>query len=149
MAENISSLTKEQLEEYKEAFDIFDKDGSGTITSDELRQVMTNLGKKCTVEDAKKMIADVDTNQNETVEFDEFIKMMQKSSIPKEEELKRAFKVFDKDNDGKITHSELKQAMEEMGQEISDKEITEMIKAADLDNDEQINFEEFKKMMSP
>ena len=88
----------------------------------------------------------MDKNQNESIEFGEFIDMMQKAT-PKDE-LERAFKIFDKDSDGKITHSELKQAMEEMGQKLTDKEIAEMIKSADLDNDKEINFEEFKKMMS-
>ena len=142
------ALTEEQIAEYKEAFAVFDQDGNGTITVNELMQVMSNLGQKCSLEDAKKMIAEADSNKNESIEFGEFVEMMQKSSTSQKDELERAFKIFDKDGNGWITHSELKQAMQEMGQELSDKEITEMIKSADLDNDEQINFEEFKKMMS-
>ena len=43
MAEN-SSLTEEQIADCKEAFSLFDKDGDGSISCDELRTVMTSLG---------------------------------------------------------------------------------------------------------
>ena len=39
-------------EEMDEAFSVFDKDGNGVITADELRQVMFNLGEKLTGESA-------------------------------------------------------------------------------------------------
>ena len=40
-------------EEMDEAFSVFDKDGNGVITADELRQVMFNLGEKLTGESAR------------------------------------------------------------------------------------------------
>ena len=41
-------LTDEQKAEYSEAFKLFDKDGSGTITCDELGTVMRSLGQNPT-----------------------------------------------------------------------------------------------------
>ena len=43
-----SKLTEEMHLEYKEAFDLFDKDGDGTITADELKIVMESLGQNPT-----------------------------------------------------------------------------------------------------
>ena len=40
----IQQLTKEQIEEFREAFNVFDKDGDGTINSKELDTVMRTLG---------------------------------------------------------------------------------------------------------
>jgi len=40
-----AKLTKEQLEEFKECFQMFDKDGDGTISTGELGTVMRSLGK--------------------------------------------------------------------------------------------------------
>ena len=40
-------------EEMDEAFSVFDKDGNGVITADELRQVMFNLGEKLTGESVR------------------------------------------------------------------------------------------------
>ena len=36
-------LTEEQIAEFKEAFDLFDKDGDGTISTGELGTVMDSL----------------------------------------------------------------------------------------------------------
>ena len=140
-------LTEEQVEEYREAFEIFDKDGSGTITVEELRQVIVSLGQKCSLKQAKDMIAEVDTDKNETIEFDEFVQMMLKKRGDPKDELFEAFKTFDKNGDGKISHSELKEVMKNMGSEMDDAEIDQMISAADTDGDHEISFEEFKKMM--
>ena len=41
----IKSLCHFQIEEFKECFQMFDKDGDGTITTSELGTVMRSLGK--------------------------------------------------------------------------------------------------------
>ena len=51
--------------EYKEAFNLFDKDGDGLITSKELQTVMRSLGMQLTEEDLKHMLEDMDTDGKE------------------------------------------------------------------------------------
>ena len=63
-----------------------------------------------------------------------------KESRKQEEELLAAFSVFDKDNNGFITHAELKEAMHSSGYMLTDEEVLCMINQADLDGDGQINF---------
>jgi calmodulin len=43
------------VQEIKEAFKVFDKDGNGFISAAELRHVMTNLGEKLTDEEVDEM----------------------------------------------------------------------------------------------
>lgn len=50
------------------------------------------------------------------------------------------FKVFDKDGNGLITASEIRQAMSNLGMVLDDNQIHQMIKAADVDGDGQINY---------
>jgi calmodulin len=42
--ETVADLTSDQREEFREVFDIFDNDGSGSISTDELGTVMKALG---------------------------------------------------------------------------------------------------------
>ena len=53
-------LTEEQKQEIREAFDLFDADGSGTIDVKELKVAMRALGFEPKKEEIKKMISDID-----------------------------------------------------------------------------------------
>ena len=71
-----SELSPAQVEEIKEAFNLFDADGSGSIDYRELKAAMKALGIKTSKEELKKMIVDVDTDGSGSVEFPEFLQMM-------------------------------------------------------------------------
>jgi Ca2+-binding EF-hand superfamily protein len=58
-----------------------------------------------------------------------------------EEEIKEAFLIFDKDQDGYLTPRELRQVMLNLGEKMTDEEIIEMIKEADLDGDGKLNYD--------
>lgn len=55
-------LTEEQKQEIKEAFDLFDTNGSGSIDSKELKVAMRAFGFEPKTEEILKMISDVDDN---------------------------------------------------------------------------------------
>lgn len=59
--------------------------------------------------------------------------------IDSEEEIRGAFRVFDKDGNGHISAPELRHVMGNLGEKLSDDEINEMIRQADIDGDGQIN----------
>lgn len=46
--------------ELREAFNLFDKDGDGSITTDELLAVMTGLRQETTEDEIREMIQQVD-----------------------------------------------------------------------------------------
>ncbi|KAH9754008.1 calmodulin [Citrus sinensis] len=123
----------EAQEELKEAFKVFDKDQDGYISPNELRL----------------MIDEVDANGNGTIEFEEFLDLMAKKmrETKAQEEMKEAFKVFDKNRDGFISPNELRHVMLNLGEKVTDEELEQMVKDADLDGDGQINYEEFSRMM--
>ncbi|KAH9548283.1 hypothetical protein CY35_11G080200 [Sphagnum magellanicum] len=142
-------LTDEQIGEFKEAFSLFDKDGDGSITTQELGTVMRSLGQNPTEAELKDMIHEVDADGDGTIDFSEFLDLMARKmkDADSDEELKEAFKVFDKDQNGFISAAELRHVMINLGEKLTDEEINEMIREADVDGDGQVNYEEFVKMM--
>lgn len=56
-----------------------------------------------------------------------------------EEEIREAFKVFDRDNNGFISAAELRHVMTSIGEKLTDDEVDEMIREADQDGDGRID----------
>ena len=144
-----NQLTCEQIGEFKEAFSLFDKEGDGTVTNNELRTVMRSLGQNPTEAELADMINEVDADGNGTIDFPEFLTMMARKmkDTDSEEEILEAFKVFDEDGNGFISATELRHIMTNLGEKLTDEEVDEMVREADIDGDGQINYEEFVQMM--
>lgn len=54
--------------EMKSAFEVFDQDGSGTISLEELRKVMKSFGEILTEDELDSMIKEVDKNGDGTID---------------------------------------------------------------------------------
>ncbi|XP_066286717.1 calmodulin-like isoform X1 [Branchiostoma lanceolatum] len=144
-------LSEEQIAEYKEVFSLFDKDGSGVITTAELGDVLMGLGLAISTPELQDMISEMDADGSGCIDFPEFLMVMARKQREQdnEKEIREAFRVFDKDGNGFITASELRVVMANLGEKLSDEELEEMIDEADIDGDGHINYDEFYLMMKP
>ena len=142
-------LSEQQKQEIKEAFDLFDTDGSGTIDAKELKVAMRALGFEPKKEEIKKMISDADKGQGGVIDFSDFLDMMTVKMAERDprEEMLKAFRLFDDDESGKISFKNLKRVAKELGENMTDEEIQEMIDEADRDGDGEICEEEFMRIM--
>ncbi|XP_036892704.1 centrin-1 [Sturnira hondurensis] len=142
-------LTEDQKQEVREAFDLFDADGSGTIDVKELKVAMRALGFEPRKEEMKKMISEVDKEGTGKISFNDFLAVMTQKMAEKDtkEEILKAFRLFDDDETGKISFKNLKRVANELGENLTDEELQEMIDEADRDGDGEVNEEEFLRIM--
>ncbi|KAI3830218.1 hypothetical protein L1987_04352 [Smallanthus sonchifolius] len=142
----------------KEAFDLFDTDGNGTIDAKELSNAMRALGFEISkhqismtdhIEQIDEMIAEVDRDGSGAIDFDEFVYMMTDKICERnnKQELTKAFNILDHDKNGKISIPDIKNIAKELGVRFTDAEIQSMVEEADRDHDGEVNIEEFIRMM--
>ncbi|GFP91414.1 calmodulin-2/4 [Phtheirospermum japonicum] len=86
---------------------------------------MTNLGEKLTDEEVNEMICEADVDGDAQINYKEFVKLMARKmkDTDSEEELKEAFRVFDKDQNGFISAAELHHVMTNLGEKLTDEEV--------------------------
>ena len=126
----LKGLTDQQVEDFKLAFSLFDKDGDGSCDTTELETVMRALGQNLTDTELQDMIREVDEDESGSIDFEEFLQLMAKKlhDSDSEVEIKEAFKVFDKDATGYVPVSEIRRILSEA--KIIDDEIDMLIDAA-------------------
>eukprot|EP00814_Leptocylindrus_danicus_P017924 CAMPEP_0116020328 /NCGR_PEP_ID=MMETSP0321-20121206/9733_1 /TAXON_ID=163516 /ORGANISM="Leptocylindrus danicus var. danicus, Strain B650" /LENGTH=154 /DNA_ID=CAMNT_0003491001 /DNA_START=96 /DNA_END=560 /DNA_ORIENTATION=+ len=146
-------LNAEEVEEIREAFNLFDTDGSGTIDPKELVEAMKSLGFETKNQVVYNMIADVDKNKSGEIDFNEFLELITSKigvvgDVNSKENIQKVFELYDDDQTGFITLQNLKRVAKELGENMSDAELQEMIDRADGDKDGQISLDEFCKIMT-
>merc|ERR1712224_88308 len=148
-ASELKSLTEEQRGELREAFDLFDTDGSGAVDFTELMTAIKALGFEPKKEEIAKMVKEMDKDGDQTVDFEEFCIMMAEKMNQKDgkDEMLKGFKMFDDDNTGKISMKNFKRVAKELGENLTDKELEEILGEADTDKDGEINEAEFLAVM--
>ncbi|KAJ6356708.1 hypothetical protein OIU78_004746 [Salix suchowensis] len=68
--------TNEIMENLKDAFSVYDVDGNGSISAEELHKVMASLGEPCSMPECRKIISGVDSDGDGMIDFEEFKVMM-------------------------------------------------------------------------
>lgn len=114
-----------EFTEIREAFNLFDLQGCGTIDVRELKQAMQSLGFDAKNHTIYQMIADMDkdgTNSESTsIDFDEFLHMMTAKMSDKEskEDIEKVFNMFDEQGKGSISFKDLKRVAKELGENMT------------------------------
>ena len=152
---DVKTVKAEQLQEIKEAFDLADTDGSGTLDLKKLKFAMRAIGFEPTL--LEKMdgwellnympsIKEKEPSHGTRVSYKEFLaKMTEKILSPEDadDRYKKAFRLFDDDETGKISFKNLQRVVRELGELMPDEAIQEMIIDADRDGDGEVSEAEF------
>ncbi|KAL3512315.1 hypothetical protein ACH5RR_025032 [Cinchona calisaya] len=141
-----------EIHQLRDIFSRFDMDSDGSLTLLELAALLRSLGLKPSGDKLHVLLANMDSNGNGAVEFDELVNAimpeLNKQLLRNQELLLKVFHSFDRDGNGYITLAELAGSMAKMGQPLTYRELTEMIQEADTDGDGVISFNEFAAVMA-
>jgi len=134
------------LHEVKKAFREMDRDGSGTITVDEMRDALEAVNKNFSEEYFEKLWDTYDVDGDGVIDYTEFLTATsQLNKLLTAENMEKAFKEIDKDGSGTITVNEIKEALKNFN---CDNQMFEQIMAeADKNKDGVIDYDEFEEMM--
>lgn len=148
-----AQLDPDSVAEYREAFDMFDKDGDGALTHLELRTVLESMGLVMTDAELQELALAMDADNSGKIEFSEFLEMMatkqrEAENMTFESELREAFQEVDRNGDGFISAFELQQIMNLLGEPLKDDEVREMIAVADSQGLGKVSFEDFQRIVA-
>lgn len=143
-------MSEDEIEEIREAFNLFDTDGNGTIDPKELKEAMQSLGFEAKNQAIYQLISDIDKDGTGDIDFEEFLDLMTAgiSNMESKEDVLKVFNLFDDDKTGFISLQNLKRVTKDLGEIMTDAELLDMIERADTDQDGLISFDEFYAIMS-
>ncbi len=146
-------LSQDEVDEIRQAFDLFDTNGTGRIDPKELKAAMQSLGFDTKNPTIFQLIAELDTPEAAKkggIEFDAFVEAINNKLGDKEtkEGIRRIFDLFiDDPNSDTITLASLRRIARELGEQMSNEELKDMLERASS-NGTELSFDEFYDIMT-
>ncbi|XP_021737140.1 calmodulin-like protein 1 [Chenopodium quinoa] len=133
----------------RQVFDRFDKNKDGKISQEEYKAILRAMGKdESVVREVGKIFQVADSNKDGYIDFKEFMALHKDGGGVRTMDIRNAFRVFDLDEDGKISAEEVHEMLKRLGERCTLADCKNMVKAADTDGDGFINMNEFIAMMT-
>ena len=120
----MEELSEEQIEEFREAFSLFDPENQGFIYTKELGTVLRSLGIHASDDEKKEFIKKFDTNGEGKLYFWQFLEIIvcKITETKPEEEIKEAFRLFDTEKMRKISLDNFKEILRTYSNNIDEEE---------------------------
>ncbi|CAN7985680.1 unnamed protein product [Ixodes hexagonus] len=149
----MDDLTKEQVQMLRKAFDMFDRDKKGYVHTNMVSAILRTLGQTFEDKDLKDLISEIDQDGSGELEFDEFVALaarflVEEDTEAMQEELREAFRLYDKEGNGYINVSDLREILRALDDALTEDELDEMIAEIDTDGSGTVDFDEFMEMMT-
>ena len=134
-------FTAEQLGKLMDLFSRFDTNNDGSISGHELLVLLESLGHKSSDRQIKAFLKSVDTNNSGSIEFGEFVNMLAKKKAL--EPFQKMFREIDKNGDGYLSAAELRTALQQLDQNMTEADLAKFFNTADINGDGRVDFIEF------
>ncbi|XP_058452495.1 troponin C isoform X2 [Malaya genurostris] len=138
----------------RKAFQMFDTTKSGFIDTVKISTILDTLGQKFDEGELQDLIEQEDPEETGKVSFDGFANIASNFLIEDEDaeamekELKEAFRLYDREGNGYITTSTLKEILAALDDKLSNEDLDGMINEIDADGSGTVDFDEFMEMMT-
>jgi len=129
--------------EYKEAFALYDKKGTGRVPREVLGELLRALNQNPT----QAEVAEIVNAAPRDVDYKTFLSILNRPDGFKPagtpEEFIRSFQIFDKEGNGTIGAGELRYVLTQLGEKMSDEDVDELMRGIQIGPDGTINYESF------
>jgi myosin regulatory light chain 12 len=122
-------LTKNQILELREAFNLMDSDSDSRLTVNDLSVFLQSIGSPFSDGEIKEMVAELEPNPTFMILLTCIGEKL--SEIAAEADLIESFRIFDEDNDGYIDKELLKYWMTEQANKISEKDFEYLVRGCE------------------
>lgn len=151
MAE-MTGLDLGQLEALKHGFEGFDKEAAGFINATQMQMIFKMMGVQVQKPALEEAMLESDDSGSGKVDFLNFCHIAAKFMTEEDEEglrdeLKEAFRIYDKEGNGYITTDVLKEILREIDPELTEDDLENIIEEVDEDGSGTLDFDEFQEMM--
>jgi Ca2+-binding EF-hand superfamily protein len=141
-----SNIQKERLKLINEIFDMFDIDGDSKIKSNEIRGILSAMGREPTHDNIMDFLFIADNNNTGIIDKENFMKALDEVfSLPEDavDQAIEAFKFFDVKKKGKINIQVLKDILLKYVDGYSQDDVHNIFQLINVDNNGDFNYEEF------
>ena len=134
-----------ELNNLKRLFIAVDINGDGLISFEEFENCFKKLNVENINSDLKNIFNEIDINKNGFIDYIEFMaSLINEKTFITEERIYEAFRLFDKDNSGKISNDEFSNVLNSNCLDFEF--MKDLTKEFDVNNDGEIDYDEFCKM---
>uniref|UniRef100_A0A8C6U2T5 Myosin, light polypeptide 3, skeletal muscle n=1 Tax=Neogobius melanostomus TaxID=47308 RepID=A0A8C6U2T5_9GOBI len=149
MAEGASEFSADQIEDFKEAFGLFDRIGDSQVAYNQVAEVMRALGQNPTNKAVTEILGNpnADDMANKRLNFEGFLPMLKKvDAMPKGtyDDYVEGLRVFDKEGNGTVMGAELRIVLSTLGEKMTEQEIDALMQGQEDENG-SVHYEAFVK----
>jgi len=148
-----ANMDENQRETMNRVFKMFDPKDSGIVPVKSMPQILRTLGSNANKNEIKEKVGSIVPAGQDNLDFEQFcdvvLPLMEDEDYETiREELKTAFRLYDRDGAGFITPAVLKEILLELDGKLTEEELNDIVEEVDSDGSGSIDFDEFLAMMT-
>ncbi|CAF4930525.1 troponin C [Pieris napi] len=149
----MDSDDEQKMAMLRKAFQMFDTTKTGYIEVLKISTILNTMGQLFDDSELQALIDENDPDNTGKINFDGFCNIAshfleEEDAEAMQQELKEAFRLYDREGNGYITTSTLKEILAALDDKLSSSDLDGIIAEIDTDGSGTVDFDEFMEMMT-